>query len=514
MSIDQFEANPTHKSAGHPKYAQCFFVLQTMPENATSDALLGSLQRRLGNAVVAERDVWGCGSELMTKIERQRTRPAGALLDPISLRNVLLTHLDSPASASQAAARSLTLVPLVPELANYTAAVRLRGSPWNPGQLAAETIWCGSLHPSDAHEIWRALFDAFAVRPDDDAWARFVSQEITAWRVPRVAEKVQARAAEGAGPNPIGVATEDRPPPMGGDVLTSSPARQFVLDLRRVISLRERMTRREWIAYIEALVRLGLVTHTQWLCQVHAAVWQELEEALRGRWRSEGVEGRMRAAIRRPLWNIGELYTGRSTSLARQYLRARYGLNLILYSLDAVDSDGVLGLRPPTDFSTLVTFTADLAALTARAGQGGMVMKRLTTLLEGNPQVTSCRSGLTNNLREFWLYALAKRQVRHRSDAEYDQGAWCQKRGGERGPWAVQPGPLALCLAAHCCATERGIGATVKDLQEYLLRYGIGSQQGDFIRGPLAPRMRGLGIVVDSPDAEGGMGILDPLGGA
>lgn len=512
MSIDQFEANPTHKSAGHPKYAQSFFALQTMPENATSDALLGSLQRRLGNAVVSEREVWGCGSELLTKIERQRTRPAGAVLDPINLRNVLLTHLDSPASASQAAARSLTLVPLVPELANYTAAVRLRGSPWNPGQLAAEAIWCGSLDAAEAHETWRALFDAFAIRADDDAWARFVNQEISAWRLARVAEKVAARAAAGGGPNPIGGA-EDRPPPMGSDSLGAPPARQFIYDLRRVIALRERMTRREWIAYIEALVRLGLVTHTQWLCQVHAAVWQELEDALKGRWRPDGIESRMRASIRRPLWNIGELYTGRSTTLARQYLRARYGLNLVLHTLDTVDADGVAGLRPPTDFATLTTFTSELAGLTARAGLGGSVIKRLTALLEGNPQVASCRSGLTNNLREFWLYSLAKRQVRHRADAEYDQGAWCQKRGGERGPWTVQPGPLALCLAAHCCATERGIGATVKDLQDYLLRYGIGSQQGDFIRGPLAPRMRGLGIVVDSPDAEGGMGILDPLGG-
>lgn len=514
MTIEQFESNPTHKAAGHLKYADCFFALQTMPENATSEAILGSLQRRLGVAVVTEREVWGCGSELLGKIERQRSRPPGATLDPITLRNVLLTHLDSPASASQVAARSLTLIPLVPELANYTAAVRLRGSPWNPGQLAAEAIWCGSRHPDEARETWGALHDSFVVRADDDAWARFVNAEITAWRTGRVTEKVTARNAEGPGPTPIVTSGEERPVPLGADPLTSPPARQFVLDLQRVIGLRSRMTRREWIAYVEAVVRLGLVTHTQWLCLVHSAVWQEVESALQGRWRPEGIELRLRTALRKPLWSVGELYTGRSTTLARQYLRARYGLNLVLFSLDAVDSQGVEALRSPADFASLAAFTSDLAALIVRANLGGEVIERLTKLLERSPQVTSCRSGVTNNLREFWLYALAKRQVRLRADAEYDQGAWCQKRGGDKGPWAVQPGPLALCLAAHCCAAERGIGATVKDLQEYLLRYGVGSQQADFIRGPLAERMRGLGIVVDSPDAEGGMGILDPLGAA
>ena len=510
MSIEHFEANPTHKAAGHPKYAQCFFALQTMPENATSDALLGSLQRRLGNAVMVEREVASCGSELLAKIERQRTRPVGALLDPVSLRNVLLTHLDSPASASQVAARSLTLVPLVPELANYTAAVRLRGNPWNPGQLAAEVIRLGSRDVPEANDVWRQLFDAFAVGPNDDAWARFVSQEIIAWRLSRVSEKVNARVT-GGGPNSMGI-RDDEMLPMGRDEISRPPARQFVHDLRHVIALRERTTRREWIGYVEALIRLGIVTHTQWLCQVHATVWQELEEALRGRWRQEGLEGRIRAGLRRPLWNIGELYTSRSATLARQYLRSRYGLNLVLFALDTFVPDGVANLRPPTDFATLTTFTSELAALIARADLGSGIIKRLTTLLEKNPQVANCRSGVTKNLCEFWLYTLAKRQVRNRADAEYDQSAWCQKRGGERAPWAVQPGPLALCLAAHCCAKERRIGATVKDLQEYLLRYGIGSQQGDFIRGPLAPRMRGLGIVVDSPDAEGGMGILDPLG--
>jgi hypothetical protein len=426
MSIETFETNPTHKVAGHPKYATCFFALQTLPENATSDALLGSLQRRLGAAVVKESEVAACGSELLRRIEGQRTAPAGAKLDPITLRNVLLTHLDSPASPSQAAARSLTLIPLVPELANYTAAVRLRGSPWNPGQLAAEAIWCGSRDPGEARDTWRALHDAFVVQANDDAWARFVNTEIIAWRLNRVSDRVTARNAEGLGPTPILSSGEDRPPPLGGDPRASAPARQFVQDLQRVIALQSRMTRREWIAYVEAVVRLGLVTHTQWLCLVHSAVWQEVESALQGRWRPEGLEVRLRAALRRPLWSIGELYTGRSTTLARQYLRARYGLNLVLFSLDAVDADGVGRLKTPLDFSSLTTFTADLAGLIIQARLGGGVIERLTTLLERNPQVTSCRSGLTNNLREFWLYALAKRQVRLRADAEYDQGAWCQ----------------------------------------------------------------------------------------
>jgi hypothetical protein len=512
MSITEFETNPTHKTTGHEKYANSFFALQTMPENATSDALLGSLQRRLGLAVMKEGEVASCGSELLRRIESQRSAPSGALLDPGSLRNVLLSHLDSPASPNQAAARSLTLVPLVPELANYTAAVRLRGSPWNPGQLASEVIWCGSRSPEHAQEIWEMVHSAFLIAEDDDAWARFVNAEIVAWRTNRVSEQVRSRGVCVSSPAPLVTSTDGRLAPMGLENNVNIPARQFVLDLQRVIALRRRLTRREWIAYLESLLRLGLVTHTQWLCRVHSVVWQEVEDALRGRWNPEGLEARLRGSLHRPLWNIGELYSAHSTTLARQYLIARYGLNLTLFSVEQVNPEGIANLQVPTNFSNLVSFVKRLAELCTETQIGNTIHNHLTTMLENKPQVTSCRSGLTNNLREFWLYALAKRQVRLRADIEYDQGAWCQKRGGSRAPWVVQPGPLALCLAAHCCSDERGIGATVKDLQEYLMRYGVGSKQIDFIRGSLAERMRGLGIVVDSPDAEGGMGILDPLG--
>ena len=56
-----------------------------------------------------------------------------------------------------------------------------------------------------------------------------------------------------------------------------------------------------------------------------------------------------------------------------------------------------------------------------------------------------------------------------------------------------------------------GGSGTIQALIGYLGNYGLSVMQSDFESGLLADRVRGLGLVVDSPDAESGMGLLDPL---
>jgi hypothetical protein len=137
--------------------------------------------------------------------------------------------------------------------------------------------------------------------------------------------------------------------------------------------------------------------------------------------------------------------------------------------------------------------------------------KDLAGLMEADPRIAQCKKSFTNNIREFSRYGLAKRQPSRSRDAEFDQGYWLEKKGGKNSPWIVMPGAISLSLMAHCCAPE-GSSGTVSDLIKHMSHYGMGIQQSDLESGTLAQRLRGLGLVVDSPDAESGMGILDPLG--
>lgn len=515
-SFRQFLGSPTQKRWGHTTYkTKWFFALRTMPESAYGEMLLGSLYRRTGAAAATEKSVAALGNDFIRRLERLQTKANDALLEPRQFRAVLVDMLDYPRTASQSGRRSLTLLPMVPELANYTAPVRLRGSPWNPGNLLADVVVAGAESPAEAERVWADLHRALLVAEDDDVWARFLAREVKEWRTKKL-RALLGDEQEPPAPKPL-IFEKSHNPHIAADRSMLLPARQFVRDLEAVIGIRDRLTRREWLAYLESLLRIGAVTHTQWLCRVHAVVWDEVLSALTEgeAWDNGGVPRRLNDALRRPWWAIGESYAASSRTLAQAYQRARYGLNLVLYRMEEDAPSVAASLPVPEGLQGLAELTAALAQWASRYPDAMRLREQVTELLEADPRVSACRKGFTNNLREFWLYGLAKRQPKLNRDSEFDQGYWLQKRGSYRSaPWVAAPGPLSLSLAAHCCLSRSGGYGTVRDLAEYLGRYGLGVLQTDFESGPLAVRLRGLGLVVDSPDAESGMGMLDPLGGA
>jgi hypothetical protein len=69
-----------------------------------------------------------------------------------------------------------------------------------------------------------------------------------------------------------------------------------------------------------------------------------------------------------------------------------------------------------------------------------------------------------------------------------------------------------VLLLVHCCC-RRTIGpATTDDLCRHLGEYGITLRADDVTGvGDLGPTLRRMGLVTDSPDAEGGMLIRNPF---
>lgn len=510
-SLKDFLDAPSRLSNCHPVYMRrWFFRLQTMPETASGEMLLGSLQRRIGLAVATEQDVAKLGTELKNQLRKVR-KVEGAQLDPRLLEAVLNRALEYPRTDSQR--NRLHVLPLVPELANYTAAVRLRGSPWNPGNLLADIVVAGARDPAHARDLWQALYQALQIDDEDDMWARFLNQELQQWRTKGVKERVDNGSTNG-GPRELPV--PDYPAPnLGGDPSGfDAPAIQFVHDLEALLYLHPRLTRREWLGYLESLLRLGAVSHTQWLCRVHDVAWREVLSALTegSSWNSEELRERTKRALSRPWWSVGQTFAASSRTLTQDYMRARYGLNLALYHMDQEQQGMTDELAEPTGLDGFVTLLKAMGGWASEHPEARVLREKLSSLVEAEPRIAQCDKGFTNNLREFWRYGLAKRQPQQPRDAEFDQGYWLQKRGEKRSPWVVMPGPVSLSLMAHCCIPRSSGAGTVADLVKHMALYGLNVQQADFEAGALAQRLRGLGLIVDSPDAESGMGLLDPLG--
>jgi hypothetical protein len=513
--LEQFIAAPTLKAKGHRVYRKdLFFPLQTMPESAYGEMIIGSLHRRIGLAVASEPDVASLGNEFAERLYRLKSAPANALLTPREFMKVVTEVLDFPRTSNQSAKRALTILPIVPELANYAAPVRLRGNPWNPGNLVGEVIVAGARNQQHAEAIWAELYTCLEVGTNDDVWARFLRQEVAAWRTSRLTQ-LMAEHANDARPTPLEV------PPnatcyLGAHPELHAPATQFVADLKVLMALRTRVTRRAWLAYLESLLRLGTVAHTQWLCRVHDIVWREVLDALKHRVAHSHfeIEERLTRALAQPWWSVGNEFAAKSRTLAQGYQRARYGLNLVLFRMELDEATNVKGLSTISGLPGLTRVTHRLAEWAANHADALSLREKVVKLLEAEPAIAECRKGFTNNLREFWLYSLAKRQPALSRDAEFDQVYWLQKQSSRRSaPWIAMPGPASLSLATHLCVSRAGGFGTVGDLSNYLACYGLGVTQVDFESGALASRLRGLGLIIDSPDAEAGMGLVDPLGG-
>ena len=148
-------------------------------------------------------------------------------------------------------------------------APRLSGNPWNPGQLVKRIIQMGASSNEAATKVWQRLHEALCVDTNDDVWACWLQEE---FELRRIGSSVwQSNAL----PFLEGLPSTDR-------TLFQYPAKQFVADLGGIISAKSAMTRRQWISLLEAVLRIGTVSHVLWLCDVSDRIWRVVRGVMEG----------------------------------------------------------------------------------------------------------------------------------------------------------------------------------------------------------------------------------------
>ena len=94
----------------------------------------------------------------------------------------------------------------------------------------------------------------------------------------------------------------------------------------------------------------------------------------------------------------------------------------------------------------------------------------------------------------------------------YDQGYQLRKKADyPSAPWIVSLGPVALLAFTHCCLLEAASPRSVTRLCEHLGRYGVDIDRDDIAESEIGMRLRTLGLILDSPDAESGMLLVPPF---
>lgn len=484
MSFDDFLRDPWRKL--QPAYSDSPVNMRPAPEYASGEVILASVMRAVGFGV-AEGNVPAKG--------RAFDKGSGVAvggIHPDTWGTVLHGILESPKQPNQSAKRFLSLSPIVPDVSLYSGSARLSGNSWNPGALVWRMVRLGCSTEEDARALWSRLFQTLSVTSSDDVWARWVDKQFLVRR--RDGEEWQVQEPGDSADFELSVKTE-----------FGFPARRFVRDLDSILGAKGAMTRRQWVSLVESVLRIGVVAHVLWLCEINYGLWSAAEGALRGE--PVGARaGHLVMSQRGALLSFGNPSAAHIRDRASRYLIARLGLNALLWRL-ADAGKRIEPLNSPGGFQALL-----VAAGAERNGAAQGVLEVVSNMRDEHARTLNCKKGIGSNLVEFSRHVLGQRQTANEALRGYDQGYFLAKRGSHpSAPWVVSLGPVALLTIVHCCLHGAAGPSSIRRLSAHLEDYGLAVDRDDIASSELGQKLRMLGLVLDSPDAESGMLLVAPF---
>jgi hypothetical protein len=505
MKPEDYIAKPWPEASLHPFYKDSFLHMRPAPEYASGEVLLASLYRNVGfDGAASEGATPQRGRELLKRITNKRGNPATeAELSVDSWEAIVCKSLSSPKQPNQASSRFLQICPLVPDASLYSLSARLASNTWNPGTLVEKIIDFGSPTSSIAAGLWEEVFDRLGIEKDEDVWATFLQNQFEKWRGSGFAggwSTVNAFKASDAVETWRGSGCE-------------IPATRFVQDLSHVLKLKGCLTRRQWVSTLESVLRIGTASHVLWLCHANSLCLEVIEGALQGNEIPSREDFARRLSGKGSFWRYGQKAVQGIQSAARGFVVARAGLNLLLWHCEQLREKGEF-LLPGSAIGGIDSILALANALAGvrdkfphaeyRAGKHAA--------LEEDPRVVACKRGISSNVAEFLGHVLRQRQTSEQGMDSYDQGFYLRKSGRHASaPWIVSLGPVSVMMLVHCCVRGGRGPRTVEDLCSHLACYGLEVNGSDLADGDLGHTLRNLGLVLDSPDAEGGMVLFSPL---
>lgn len=495
MSLIEFMQTPWKQVAMHNAYKGSIFSIAPAPEYANSEVLIASLYRTIGFKNISEPKVHQAGREFDRKIQKFSKKgrsPANAVMQTDVWNTTLHLILESPKLPNQSSKRFLQVSPLVPNTALFSGSARLAGNPWSPGVLIQRMLWLGSGSDKAASALWKNLFDALSVTSDDDIFARFLQDELAHWlETPDEWSFVEPQEAAR-----LILAAED--------CQTSYPARQFVKDISEIIQAKPLMTRRQWISILDAVLRLASVSHVMWLCKIHSTIWHHIQQVLQG----HNIFNKSVLNEKFQYITYGNRAISSIKDFVSEYLEARLGINLILWSLDDIGCG----------YSGTLNSNADIVALCNHIAQNREQLHKknlqemISELFEQESRTLRCKKGIGSNLLEFSRYVLGQRQTADPILRGYDQSYVLKKKSTHpSSPWIVSFGPASLLAIVHCALAGVNTPRSIHCLSQHLYHYGIANDRNDIARNELGRQLRMLGLILDSPDAESGMLLLPPF---
>ncbi len=497
--LAKFINNPFDRSNIHRGYSESFLHMTPAPEYASGEVLVSSIYRAIGFPNIPEGDVPEKGKKFIQRMKSEHENLH--VLDQETWKLVINSTLESPRLPSQSAKRVVSLCPVVPWVAAYSGSARMTRMSWNPGNLIKRMIRFGCNSHTDASNKWRRFFDALSIDDSDDPWSRLLCQEFIE----------RTEASENWTYRDLEIMSQLNSWKLPNH---SFPSQQFVEDLDKIIDLKPRLTRRQWVSILESLLRIASVSHIAWLCELNARTFSLLRDALGGN-KPETLRAVENRLFENPstIWDLNVPILKNIRKIARSYLEARVGINYFLF---LVEQEGYSNPHYKNiDMIGSVAWIFELASILYNHRNKldyTYHMEQYFQATEKDIRILSCKKGIGKNIEEFSRHVLGQRLAADDRFLTYDQGYFARKQAQyTSAPWKLSPGPVAVMMLCHCCVSSSTAPRTVEHLCEHLSSYKIGIKPNEIRLSEFGRTLRNLGLVLDSPDAEGGMVVLDPF---
>lgn len=505
MDPVEFIRNPWAKGNVHTAYADSFLHMRPAPEYASGEVVLASTYRQVGfdPSIVTEGKVPTAGREFQRRLDKGR-RPTkgdtGTGIEVEAWRRIITGTLRSPKQPNQTANRFLQISPVVPDASLYSLSARLSSNSWNPGALVARIVQFGEKSEASAQELWNELFHALSVGDNDDIWARFLQAELSSWR---------ATSLKNAWSSPRTL-ERDAAVQSWHSCSTAIPASRFVSDLSKILSLKTYLTRRQWISMVEAILRLGTASHILWTCHANTECFRLARAVLQGAPPMDAKQLAHRMGVERGFLRYGQYTSTTLTTSATDFVKARAGLNFLLHQLE--DSFGPARLEECLgNLKSIGVFLEWLCEVRDHFDVDAF-RSGYQSVIEADQRLIAGKKGISSNVKEFLRHVLGQRQTAEPGLDSYDQGYFLAKKGSHKSArWAVGLGPVSVLALVHACTHNTRGPRTVDDFCRHLGEYGIEVESQDIPGSALGQTLRNLGLVLDSPDAEGGMVVVNPF---
>ena len=493
MEPKQFIEDPWKQT--HKAYIESFLNMRPAPEYASGEVLLASLYRNVG-LQVKEGSVPKNGRALKNLLS-SKSAGQSQNFPPEEFYEVISQSLSSPKVQNQSGKRFLQICPLVPDAAIYSLSARLSSNSWNPGNLIASMLCYGLNEEDQILTVWQKIFASLSVTAEDDPWARTLQKQFESIRPPELQE---AWSKPTALPHP-------NEKSFLKDVISATPAQQFVKDLQSALEIKKFVTRRQWISIIEAILRLGSAAHILWLCQANRICYELLFQSLETGETIEVENFNSKLSTKLKIWRQNQPVNSSIKQLAHDYLEARAGICLLLYTYENKFPGANISMRGPNE---IINLTQDLAKI-RNDFPFEEFSDNMEKLQDQQSNAFACKKGASKNILEFISHILRRRETGERGMESYDQGYFLKRKSGVRSPWVVGFGPVAILTMVHCCTSGKKGTRTVGDLCNHLSNYGFSIDPQEIADSDMGRILRNLGLVLDSPDAEGGMILISPF---